>query len=148
VNWPNGIKDKNKLRNNPCHFVDILPTLVDLAGGSAKSDSGPPFSGRSLAPVFSKDGSAPHSYLYFNHSNNRAIRVGDSKLIATGTDGRWELYDMATDRCEQHDLASAQPARLKQLAAMWKERDDEFVRVRDSAAPSTRKRMGNAKKKG
>jgi arylsulfatase A-like enzyme len=148
VHWPNGIKDQNKLRHNPCHFVDILPTIADLAGGKAKSESGPPLPGRSLAPVFSKDGSAPHSYLYFNHSNNRAIRVGDSKLIATGQDGPWELYDMAKDRCEQRDLASAQPGRVKQLAAMWKERDEEFVRVREGAAPSTRKRMGSARKKG
>lgn len=31
VHWPNGIRDQNKLRHNPCRFVDIVPTQVDLA---------------------------------------------------------------------------------------------------------------------
>lgn len=33
VSWPNGNLDANKLRHEPCHFVDIVPTLVELAGG-------------------------------------------------------------------------------------------------------------------
>ena len=33
VHWPNGIKDRNALRHDPCHFIDVVPTLVDLAGG-------------------------------------------------------------------------------------------------------------------
>jgi arylsulfatase len=34
VHWPDGIKDAGRLRHDPCHFVDVLPTVVDLAGGS------------------------------------------------------------------------------------------------------------------
>ena len=37
--------------------------------------------------------------------NNRAIRVGDWKLVAKGDNGPWELYDLKTDRCEQKNLA-------------------------------------------
>src|SRR5438128_939134 len=69
---------------DPCHFVDVLPTLVDLAGGSVAVANGPPLAGRSLAPAFHRDGAAPHEFLYVNHNNNRALRVGDWKLIATG----------------------------------------------------------------
>ena len=105
VHWPNGIKDAGKLRHDPCHFVDVLPTLVDLAGGSAVPEGGPPLAGRSFAPALRKDGAVPREFLYFNHNDNRAIRVGDWKLIATGKDGPWELYDLSKDRCEQHDLA-------------------------------------------
>ena len=83
VHWPNGIRDQNQLRNDPCHFIDIVPTLVDLAGGSVRD-----LPGCTLVPAFHKDGAAPRDYLYFNHNNNRAIRVGDSKLIATGKDGQ------------------------------------------------------------
>ena len=107
VHWPNGIKEQNKLRHNPCHFVDVLPTLVDLAGGSTAADRrSPPLPGRSLAPAFQKDGAAPHDYLYFNHNNNRAIRVGDWKLIATGAKGPWELV-----RPQQGSVRAAQPGR-------------------------------------
>lgn len=141
VHWPGGIKDNNKLRHDPCHFVDVLPTLVDLAGGKPDTQGGPPLPGRSIAPAFHKDGAAPHDYIYFNHNHNRALRVGDWKLIATGDDGPWELYDMGKDRCEQHDVAKAQPERAKQMAASWKAHDEEYVRVRESSPPTTKKRM-------
>jgi arylsulfatase len=141
VHWPSGIQEQNKLRHNPSHFVDVLPTLVDLAGGNTAIEGAPALAGRSLVPVLQKDGAAPHDYLYFNHNHNRAIRVGDWKLIATGDDGPWELYDLGKDRCEQHNLAAAHPDRAKQLAAQWKERDDEFVRVRESSTPTTKRPM-------
>jgi arylsulfatase len=142
VHWPNGIKDQNKLRHNPCHFVDILPTLVDMAGGNAVTEGAPPRPGRSLAPVFQKDGTAPHDYLYFNHNDNRALRVGDMKLVAIGESGPWELYDLAKDRCEQHDLAAAQPEVAKKLATQWKEHDDEYLQTREKSPESTKKVMG------
>ena len=67
--------------------------------------------------------------------------MGDWKLIATGASGPWELYNLATDRAEQKDLASANPDRVRQLSARWKECDDEFVRVREKAPPSTKRLM-------
>ncbi len=137
VSWPAGIKDRNKLRHEPCHFVDILPTLVDLAGGTPD----PKLSGRSIAPAFQKDGAAPHKFLYFNHNHNRAIRVGDWKLIATGDDGPWELYNLAKDRGEQHNLAAAQTDRARQMAALWKETDDGFTSRRETAPPTSKQRM-------
>jgi arylsulfatase len=143
VHWPNGIRDQNKLRHDPCHFVDVLSTLVDLAGGSSTAAEGAPrLAGRSIAPAFQKDGAAPHEFLYFNHSDNRAIRVDDWKLIATGKTGPWELYDLSKDRGEQHDLAASQPARAQKMAAMWSARDEEFIRVRESAPPTAKLRMG------
>ncbi len=144
VQWPNGIKDQNGLRHDPCHFVDILPTMVDLAGSAPLKNlpsGAPPLAGRSLAPALLKDGNAPHDFLYFNHNNNRAIRVGDWKLIATGETGAWELYDLSNDRCELQSLAAAHPDRAQQLAALWKQHDEAFVRVREAAPPTSRPRM-------
>ncbi len=144
VHWPNGIKDQNKLRQNPCHFVDVLPTLVDLAGGRVETPPGAPkLAGRSIAAAFNKDGAAPHDFLYFNHNNNRAIRVGDWKLIATGNDGGWELYNLKTDRGEQRNLAAQQPERAKQLAVLWQKTEDEFVKTREAAKPTEKVRMNN-----
>ena len=143
AHWPKGIGDRGKLRHNSCHFVDVLPTLVDLAGGKPVAPSGPALAGRSIAPAFARNGSIQRDYLYFNHNRNRAIRIGDWKLIATGESGPWELYDLARDRSEQLDLASAQPDRARQFAAKWKETDDEFTRVRESSPPSTKRMMQN-----
>ena len=144
VHWPNGIKSQNVLRHDPCHFVDILPTIVDLAGGAPTKDvssGAPPLAGRSLAPALVKDGAAPHEFLYFNHNNNRAIRVGDWKLIATGEAGPWELYDLSKDRCELKNLAAAQPDRAQQLADLWHKHDRAVVRAREDAPPTARPRM-------
>jgi arylsulfatase len=69
VRWSNGIRDDNQLRHTPCHFVDILPTIVDLAGGKITDGAppgAPPVAGRSLAAAFQRDGGAPHDFLYFN----------------------------------------------------------------------------------
>jgi len=143
AHWPKGIRERGKLRHDPCHFIDVLPTLVDLAGGKPASPSGPPLEGRSIAPAFKKDGSIQREFLYFNHNHNRAIRAGDWKLIATGDSGPWELYDLAADRREQKDLAGARPEQARQLAAQWKEHDDKFTRVRENSPATTKRLMRN-----
>jgi arylsulfatase len=149
VHWPKGIKERNKLRHDQCHFVDVLPTLVELAGGKPTAPSGPGLAGRSIVPSFARDAAVSRDFLYFNHNHNRAIRTGNWKLIATGDDGPWELYDMAKDRSEQQNLAAAQPERAHQLATKWKSVDEDFTKVRETARASTKKQMaaGRAGKK-
>jgi arylsulfatase len=147
VHWPAGIVDAGKLRHNPCHLVDMLPTMVDLAGGGAPS--GPPLAGRSLAPAFQKDGTLPaRDAIYFNHNGNRALRVGDYKLVSTSAGSPvgetwrdWELYDLGKDRCEQVNLAGLQQDRVQQMAAQWKQLDDSFTKQRQSASPTSKQRM-------
>ena len=68
--------------------------------------------------------------------------MSDWKLVATGQTGPWELYDLSKDRCEQRDLAAGQPGRVQKLAAMWTEHDAEFVRRRESAPQTTKRRTG------
>ncbi len=122
VHWPNGIGDRGKLRHNPAHFVDILPTLADLAGGKP-----PALAGRSLAPVFRKDGTVPHDFIFFHHMYNRGLRSGDWKLVSAGPDGLWELYDLRKDRSEIHNLAARQPGKLKELIDLWTRKEAEFL---------------------
>lgn len=141
VHWPAGIREKGALRHDPCHFIDILPTVLTVAGGdpsSAPVKGAPPLAGASLVPAFTASGKVSRDYLYFNHSNNRAIRAGDWKLVALGENGPWELYDLGRDRGEQHNVITTQRDRAQKLAQLWKERDTEFVSVREAATPSTK----------
>ena len=113
--------------------------MIGLAGGKV-----PAVSGKSLAPAFQKDGTKTHDWLYFNHNNNRALRVGDTKLIATGKKGDWELYDLKKDRSEQHNLATDQSQVAAKLAAQWTSIDEGFTKTREAAPETTKARMKRA----
>ena len=131
VHWPAGLAAQGELRHNPCHFVDILPTVIDLAGANDYSrqwhgQTAAPLPGTSLAPAFAQDGTVEHEFLYFHHMNNKAIRVDDWKLVAKGPDGPWELYDLRTDRRESVDLADRHPEKVRAMAALWQKQEDTF----------------------
>ncbi|MBI3851757.1 MAG: arylsulfatase [Verrucomicrobia bacterium] len=130
VHWSAGIAAHGELRMNPGHLVDLAPTLLELAGGR-KPDTWngqpiPPAPGRSLVPVFRKDGTVAHEYLWWLHEGNRAIRMGDWKLVSKGTDGPWELYNLARDRSETMNLAAKMPEKVRELEQAWQQYLQEF----------------------
>ena len=133
VAWPNGIPSRGELRRDPGHVIDIVPTIREIAGVAAKdTEDAPPAPARpglSLVPSFARDGTFKHGELWWQHEGNRAIRVGDMKLVAAGAEGPWELYDLATDRTETHDLASGQPETVRALAQRWTRLRDEFAAI-------------------
>ena len=115
--------------------------MLELAAGQASSPSGtarPPRLCRAGAscPAFAKDGTVAHEFIYFHHLDNRAIRVGDWKLVAKGKDGPWELYDLKTDRCEQKNLAEQHPDHARDMSALWQRYEDRF---RQQAGPAPEK---------
>ena len=63
---------------------------------------------------------------HYHGSGNRpsgAVRVGDLKLVEWFEDGRVELYDLATDPEEVHDLSNSDPseaARLREIMGRWR----------------------------
>jgi arylsulfatase len=130
VHWPAGKLAAGELRHDVGHVVDFVPTLLELAGGRSQAPpEAPAFAGRSLVPAFAKDGSVRREHVFFHHEGNRALRQGDWKLVSAREDNdAWELYDLATDRCEQRNLAAAQPARAKAMADRWQQLEDQFRR--------------------
>ena len=129
VHWPNGFAARGELRHNPGHLIDLAPTILQLAGGQWPATVGnrpvPTPPGTSLVPVFAKDGTVTHDALWWFHDGNRAVRVGDWKLVADHKKP-WELYNLRNDRSETRNLAAAQPERVKQLEEAWTRRFDEF----------------------
>lgn len=132
VHWPAAIKAHGELRHTPGHFVDMVPTILELAGASTpevwNNESRPPLAGRSLVPSFANDVTIPRDFLFFKHSGNRALRAGDWKIVASGENAPWELYDLSSDRAESHDLAMQQPDKVRELAAIWTRQDKEYQR--------------------
>lgn len=129
VHWPSGISAHGELRQNPGHVIDLAPTVLQLAGGKwpekYKEEKLPAPPGRSLVPAFAADNSVKHDNFWWLHNGNRAIRAGDWKLVST-KEGSWELYDLRTDRAESHDLAAANPEKVKELEAAWTRQLKEY----------------------
>jgi arylsulfatase len=137
AHWPTriaprrpGAPESGALVHTPGHIIDVMPTLLDVAGATypAQRLGQPtlPLEGRSLlsllvspSPSPSVSPSSPPRLLAWEHEGNRAIRHGDWKAVA-GHGGPWELYNLAVDRTETRDLAAAQPERLSELTRSWK----------------------------
>lgn len=122
--WPRGIRPELRggLVREPGHLIDVMPTLVELAGARYPEQSGGhaivPAPGRSMVPAFRGARLARSQPIFFEHEGNRAVRDGDWKLVARF--GKpWELYDMARDRSETRDLAAAHPDRVRRMARQW-----------------------------
>ena len=77
----------------------------------------------------------PHDFIFFKHEGNRALRVGDWKIVSNGPKGAWELYNLAVDRTETRNLAAEQPERVKALAATWERQDQEYQRQGATGEP-------------
>jgi len=122
AHWPAQITAPGTLRTQPGHLVDVMATCADAAGATYpaefKGHAVLPMEGRSLLPAF-KGQPIERGAIYWEHEGNAAIRDGDWKLVRLGYNGPWELYNLKADRTELHDLAAAEPARAKELAAKW-----------------------------
>jgi arylsulfatase len=110
--------------------TDIALTILDLADTPAprvvRGVQQQPLQGRSLLPTFE----APRELgtrgpQYFEVAGHRAIASGDWKAVTFHTPGsafeedRWELYDLAEDPAETHDLSLSHPERLLELISQW-----------------------------
>jgi arylsulfatase A-like enzyme len=130
AHWPQGISGKGEFRREVAHLIDIVPTVLELAGGrhpTTWNDTPvPPPPGKSLVGTLAENSAVGHDYLWWFHDGHRAIRVGDWKAVSDGTDDAWELYNLADDRGETDNLAAAEPEKLKQLKSAWREHLDEF----------------------
>ena len=131
AHWPMGIAARGELRHNPAHLIDIVPTVLEVTGAKRlqtwEGKAVPPAPGKSLVPAFTKDGTVAHDALWWLHEGNRAVRVGNWKLVAAGENGPWELYDLKADRSESHNLASAEPEKTRELERVWTAMRDEFL---------------------
>ena len=124
AHWPQGIAESRngKLEAQPSHLIDIMATCVDLGGGAYPKELNgnaiQPMEGVSLKPAFQGEPLNRPQPIFWEHEGNRAIRIGDWKLVSKHRGG-WELYDMTTDRTEMNNLTATQLDRVKDMSAQW-----------------------------
>ena len=121
--WPTRIA-KGSTSDLQAAFWDFLPTLCEIVGVAPPAG----IDGISMAPTLLGQGKQePHEYLYWEfpaYGGQQAIRVGDWKAvrqnISKGNE-RIELYNLAVDIAEQHNLADNHPQRIARLRKLMAE---------------------------
>ena len=147
ISWPAVIKDKGGIRHQFHHMIDIAPTILEVSrikepkmvDGIQQS----PMEGISLAYTFdSKNANAPsrHRTQYFEMMGDRGIyhdgwfaanKVGRPPWDNTSPPvdlaaSPWELYDLSQDWTQSNDLAATNPAKLKQMKAVFDQEGKKY----------------------
>lgn len=115
VNWPGKIKAS--VINEPLHHVDLMPTLLSVAGGHG--DTSKPFDGKDAWSTIAQGKPSPHEEILINVESFRgAIRKGKWKLIKIALmPEKIELFDLEKDPGENENVASKNPDVAKDLEA-------------------------------
>lgn len=131
--WPGRIPAAST-RDVPVIGSDLFPTVLAACGVGRPTDRS--IDGANVLPVLV--GSArvverPRPLYWRLHMTpprenlHIAFREGEWKLLASRDFQHFELYDLATDPGEQHDLAGREPGRLKAMQARLKAVDAEVL---------------------
>jgi arylsulfatase A-like enzyme len=128
AHWPQGIADKGGMRNQWIHVTDVLPTLLDLTGGSyppvcngyrTRSMDGKSFA----ASLRQADAPVQRQRQYYELQGNRGYISGDWKVVSLQPPlqalnlNNWMLFNIANDPTEVKDLAASEPNVLARLIA-------------------------------
>lgn len=119
VRWPGKIV-AGRVSDLLCSQYDVMPTLAELCG--AKPPEG--IDGLSiLTEILGEQATGhpqtQHEYLYWEFVDQVAVRTGNWKGIRPKSQQAWELYDLASDISEAHNVADQHPervARMKDIA--------------------------------
>ncbi|AKF08656.1 Arylsulfatase [Sandaracinus amylolyticus] len=136
IAWPKGLDPKTyggHVRDQYCHAVDVVPTILDLAGieppSVIKGATQSALDGVSLVPAL-RDAkiTSPRTTQMYSMLGTRALYHDGWKAVAKhgAISGKgnfhadeWELYHVASDRSESTNLAAEHPERLRALVSLW-----------------------------
>jgi arylsulfatase A-like enzyme len=116
---------------------DLLPTFLALAGAEHPGTTYRgmpvvPVQGRSLLPMLTGDAAEVHpadEIFGWELLGQRAVRQGDWKIVwdqrVPADQRRWQLFNLATDPFEQHDLSASNPEQLAAMQRLWEQYDAE-----------------------
>src|SRR5437763_2520433 len=137
IQWPARIKARGEFRSQFTHCTDIAPTVLEAAGlpfpKSVNGTAQRPFDGTSMGYSFDNaKAKETHTTQYFEMFANRGI-YHDGWVACTRhaipwlmgvplptlARDTWELYNVAQDFSQANDLAAKNPAKLKELQALF-----------------------------
>ena len=130
IHWP-GVTKAGSISSEPVISVDFFPTILEMTA-TARSPSAATIDGVSLAPVLrASQAQLAREAIYWHYPHYHpggatpygAVRDRDWKLIEFYEDQHVELYNLADDLGETHDLAGQMPekaAELRGRLATWR----------------------------
>lgn len=148
--WP-GRLPVGAVYSEPVIQLDVHATVLAAAGIAIRPEWS--LDGVNLLPFVSGEKrGAPHDALYWRFGSQLAVRQGDWKLVkASDVDSRSastnaikptiegaQLYNLARDSGEQNDLATANPEKFAQLAALWNRWNSELPEPAWRSGPGPR----------
>lgn len=104
--------------------LDLFPTLLAIAGGKPAAH----LDGINLLPYLKDRSNEPiRTQLYWRMGARAAFRSGDWKILRDRQDSAWQLYHVANDLTESHDLSSTHAEKVRELEAAYKALDVTMV---------------------
>ncbi|MEC7105835.1 MAG: arylsulfatase [Pseudomonadota bacterium] len=126
VSWPAKLPTDGSVRSQFCHVSDLAPTILELLGVESHHRPGIGTPGCSFAAsLHDACAATAKDVQYFEMFGHRGLVHDGWKAVAyhePGTafeDDEWELYHLAEDFNEVHNLAEVEPERLQQLQSLW-----------------------------
>jgi arylsulfatase len=121
--WPSGIPAERRgtLVRAPAHLIDLVPTLLALAGATYPvAAGGAQPEGRDIATMLRGRRGDPDRTFCWEHEGHRAIRKGKWKLVQLAASKHgWELYDIEADRIESRNLGREHPEVVRALSGEY-----------------------------
>lgn len=130
--YPKAVREKGGIDHSFCTVMDIMPTILDLAGipapGTTYNDRQvEPMAGKTWTPYLSGKQDKIHSDDHttgWELFGRRAIRQGPWKAIYIprpfGPE-KWQLFNVLDDPGETNDLGDGQPEKLKYMIGLYEE---------------------------
>jgi arylsulfatase A-like enzyme len=129
IEWPGQITPR--VTEHPACTMDLFPTVADIVG-LPETVFVKPLDGVSLKPLFERDTGPRATPIPFRFEAKAALVDNQHKILTHDLKaGEFELYDLAVDPNETHNLAKEQPdlfAKMKQaLLAFSASADASFA---------------------
>ncbi|MEE3173630.1 MAG: arylsulfatase [Pseudomonadota bacterium] len=126
VSWPAKLPTDGSVRSQFCHVSDLAPTILELLGVESHHRPGIGTPGCSFAAsLHDAYAATAKDVQYFEMFGHRGLVHDGWKAVAyhePGTafeDDEWELYHLAEDFNEVHNLAEVEPERLQRMQSLW-----------------------------
>jgi arylsulfatase A-like enzyme len=144
VHWPKGIKEKNAIRRQFIHAIDLVPTVLDVLKmknpTSINGVAQAPLEGVSFASTFDNaTAKIPREAQYFEMLGTRSIYLDGWRAYAPwqtfGTqitpkdvdNAKWMLFNINEDFSESTDVAAKYPDKLAELKQLWFMQASKYV---------------------